>query len=55
MHNKEFNPPQILMITTIKDVRYKVLFTNDVLTENLTLNLKDRGGRPRVRISTDLI
>jgi len=33
MHNKDFNLPQIFMITTIKDVVYKVLFTKDLLTE----------------------
>ena len=42
MHNKEFNPPQILMITNIKDVRYKILFTIDIFTENFDVESKEK-------------
>ena len=34
MFNQEFNPPQIFKITTIKDVRYEVLFTKAILAED---------------------
>ena len=48
MHNKEFNPPQILMITTIKDVRYKVLFKKDIFTENFDVEPTEKQGQTTV-------